>query len=247
MDPGQIAIVLLAVAIGFFAKGLTGIGGPLIAIPVLAAFQGVEFAVAVIAIPTLVATVWQVWQNRAAAGSVKRYLIPMLVAGAFGVFVGVWFLVSVDNRWLSLTLALVVIAYIVWNLANPEFEVSETTAQRIAAPVGLIAGSIHGATGISSPVVGTYTHSLNLPRTGFVFAVNVPFLVLGSALIVSLFAVDAFDTERITAGLLAIIPAAIALRAGEWFGERLSQQAFQIVVLVVLAAAALRLLWSVFA
>lgn len=45
MDDGEIAVVLLAVGIGFFAKGLTGIGGPLIAIPVLASFQGVEFAV----------------------------------------------------------------------------------------------------------------------------------------------------------------------------------------------------------
>ena len=247
MEAGQIAIVLLAVAAGFFAKGVTGIGGPLIAIPVLAAFQGVEFAVAVIAIPTLIATVWQVWQNRVAAGSVKRYLIPMLIAGAVGVFIGVWFLVSVDDRWLSLTLALVVIAYIVWYLANPQFELSERTAQRLASPVGLVAGSIHGATGISSPVVGTYTHSLNLPRTGFVFAVNVPFLVLGAVLIVSLAAVDAYDSERIAVGFIAIIPAAIALRIGEWLGERLSQQAFQIVVLVVLAAAAVRLLWSVFA
>lgn len=247
MDYGEIAVVLVAVAVGFFAKGVTGIGGPLIATPVLAAFEGVEFAVAVLAIPTLLANIWQVWDNRAAAGSVRRYLIPLLAAGTIGIFIGVWFLVSIDDRWLTLTLALVVIAYIVWYLVKPEFRLSEQTAQRLAAPVGLTAGSIHGATGISGPVLATYTHTLNLPRTGFVFAVTVPFLVLGAALIVSLVAVDAYDSERVTAGLVAIIPMAIALPIGEWFGERLSQQAFQIVVLVVLGAAALRLLWSVFA
>jgi len=247
VDYGQIALVLVAVGIGFFTKGLTGIGGPMFAIPVLAAFMGVEFAVAVIAIPSLIANVWLLLQNRAAAGSVRRYLIPMLIAGTFGIVLGVWLLVSVADRWLSLTLALVVIAYIIWYLTNPRFQLSETAAQRLAAPVGFIGGGMQGATGISAPVVATYTHTLNLPRSGFVFAVTVPFAVLGAVQIVSLAYVDAYDAERIVAGLVAIIPVVIVLPIGERIGQRLTQQAFQIVVLVVLGAAAARLLWSVFA
>ncbi len=246
MDTGQIALVLVAVAIGFFAKGLTGIGGPMFAIPVTAAVTDVEFAVTVIAIPTLVANVWLLWQTRAAAGSVRRYLAPMLLAGTIGIFIGVWLLVSVDDRWLSLVLALVVIVYIVWYLTNPSFELSDQAAQRLAAPVGFVAGGMHGATGISAPVVATYTHSLNLPRTGFVFAVTVPFAVLGAVQIVSLIAVDAYDSERITAALIAIIPVLFVIPLGSRVGERLSQKTFQIVVLVVLGIAALRLLWSVF-
>jgi uncharacterized membrane protein YfcA len=77
--------------------------------------------------------------------------------------------------------------------------------------------------------------------------VNVPFTVLGSVLIVSLAAADAYDTERILAGLIAIIPVVIVLPIAGRIGERLSQQTFQLVVLAVLGAAALRLLWSVFA
>jgi uncharacterized protein len=246
MNPAQIALVLVAVSLGFFAKGLTGIGGPMFAIPVLAAFEGVEFAVAVIAIPTLVANVWLLWQHRAAAGTVRRYLVPMLIAGTFGIFIGVWLLVSVDDRWLELTLACVVIVYIIWYLTNPTFQLSEQAAQRLAAPVGFVGGGMHGATGISAPVIATYTHSLSLPRTGFVFAVTVPFAVLGAVQIVSLVAVDAYDTERFFAGLLAVIPVVIVIPIASRVGERLSQQTFQVVVLVVLGVAAARLLWSVF-
>ncbi len=50
MEAGEILLVLAAVALGFFAKGVTGLGGPMLAIPVLASFMGVEYAVAVIAI-----------------------------------------------------------------------------------------------------------------------------------------------------------------------------------------------------
>ena len=245
MDYGQIALVLIAVAVGFFAKGITGIGGPMLAIPVLAAFMGVEFAVAVIAIPTLVANVWLLWQNRDASSTVRRYLIPMLIAGTFGIFIGVWLLVSIDDRVLSLILALTVIGYIIWYLATPNLEMGEETAQRLAAPVGLVGGGLHGATGISAPVVATYFHSLNLPRTSFVIAVTIPFAVLGAVQIVSLAAVGAYDRERIIAGLVAIIPVVVVLPFATRIGERVSQRTFQILVLVVLGTAAVRLLWSV--
>jgi len=247
VDYGELALILAAVAVVFFAKGMTGVGGPLLAVPVVAAFTSVEFAVAVIAIPTLVANVWLLLQTRDAASSVRRYLVPMLIAGTVGVLLGVLLLISVDDRWLSLMLALVVIAYIIWYLANPTFQLSEQAAQRLAAPVGFIGGGIHGATGTSAPVFATYTHSLNLPRSGFVFAVTVPFAVLGTALIVSLAAVDAYDRERVVAGLIAIIPVVIVTPIGARLGERMSQKAFQIAVLLMLGAAATRLLWSVFA
>jgi len=246
VDYGELALILMAVAVGFFAKGMTGVGGPLLAVPVVAAFTSVEFAVAVIAIPTLVANVWLLLQTRDAANSVRRYLVPMLVAGTVGVFIGVLLLVSADNNWLSLMLALLVIAYIIWYLANPSFRLSERTAQRLAAPVGLIGGGIHGATGISAPVFATYTHSLNLPRTGFIFAVTVPFTVLGAALIVSLAAVGAYDRERLIAGLIAVIPVIIVTPIGSRVGERMSQRAFQLAVLVMLGASAAGLLWTVF-
>jgi len=247
MDTGQIAIVLVAVALGFFAKGVTGIGGPMFAIPVLASFMGVEYAVAVIAIPTLVANAWLLWTNRGARSTVRRYLVPFLIAGTVGIVAGVWILVSVDDRAVSLVLALAVIGYIIWYLVNPQFELSDTTAQRLAPPTGFIAGGLHGATGISAPVVGTYFHSLGLLRTSFIIAVTVPFFVLGAAQIASLAYLGAYSAERLIAGAIAIVPAVGVLPLGQRVGERVSQRTFQYLVLAVLFAAALRLLWSVFA
>jgi uncharacterized membrane protein YfcA len=247
VDIGQIALVLFAVAVGQFAKGLTGIGGPMFAIPVLASFMGVEYAVAVIAIPSLVGNGWLVWEHRAAAGTVKRFLVPMLAAGCVGVGFGVWFLVSFDDRVLSLILAVVVLVYIAVYLAKPTFHLGEKAALRIAAPVGFLAGGMHGATGISAPVVATYTHSLDLPRAAFVFAVTLPFGVLGAVQMVSLVFVGAYDAERVVAGLIAVIPVLVVLPIAMRLGDRLSHRTFQLVVLVVLGAAAIRLLWTVFA
>ncbi len=82
MDVGQILLVLAAVSAGFFAKGITGIGGPMLAIPVLASFMGVEYAVSVIAIPTILANTWLLWVNRSSAGSARKFLPRLLMGGA---------------------------------------------------------------------------------------------------------------------------------------------------------------------
>lgn len=246
MDVDQILLVLAAVSAGFFAKGITGIGGPMLAIPVLASFMGVEFAVAVIAIPTIVANTWLLWVNRSSAGSVRSFLRPLLIGGAIGVLAGAWILVNVNGKLLSFALAIFVIVYIIWYLTNSQFQLDERAANRLAAPVGLIGGTLQGATGISAPVIATYMHSQRLPRTEFIFAVTVPFQVLGMVQIVSMASLGVYTSERLIAGAFAILPVIIVLPIAMRLGRRFSQQAFQNIVLIILAVSAVRLLWSVF-
>lgn len=246
MDVDQILLVLAAVSAGFFAKGITGIGGPMLAIPVLASFMGVEYAVSVIAIPTIVANTWLMWVNRLSVGSVREFLRPLLIGGTVGVLAGTWILVNVNDKLLSFALAVFVIAYIIWYLTNSQFQLSDRTANRIAAPVGLVGGTLQGATGISAPVIATYMHSLRLPRPEFIFAVTIPFQVLGMVQIVSMASLGVYTSDRIVAGVFAIIPVVVVLPIAMRLGKRFSQQTFQNFVLVILAASAARLLWSVF-
>lgn len=246
MSATQIAVVLAAVALGFFAKGVTGIGGPLLAIPVLAAFEGVEYAVAVIAIPTFVANAWLLWRHRSSASTVRRYLGPLLIAGLIAIPLGVWLLVSVSDQAITLLLALFIIGYIIWFLAKPQLKLSEGAARRAAAPTGFVAGAMQGATGISGPILVTFFHSLGLKRSSFIAAVTIPFLILGGAQIISLVALDAYDGERVVAAAIAVIPAMAVLSPAARLGERIQHQTFQYLVLALLAATAIRLLWSVF-
>lgn len=246
MNLAQILLVLGAVGAGFFAKGVTGIGGPLVAIPVLAAFMGVEYAVAVIAIPTMVANSWLIWGYRDSARSVGRYLGPLLTAGTVGVVLGAWILVTVDERVLSLALAFFVFAYLIWSAKYSEFRLEEQAAKRLSIPVGLVGGAMQGATGISAPVIATYMHSLRLPRAEFVFAVSVPFLVLGTVQVVSLAGLGVYTTDRAAAAALAVIPVIVVLPIAMRVGSRFSQRAFEITIRLVLALSAVRLVFSVF-
>lgn len=246
METGEILLVLAAVAVGFFTKGVTGLGGPPLAIPVLAAFMGVEYAVAVIAIPAALANFWLMIGNRSAAPGTRWFLAPMLATGVFGSVLGVWLLLSINDRVMMVLLGIFMLLYIAWYLLNPERKIDDRTARRLAAPAGFGAGVLVGATGISAPVVGTYVHSLHLARSGFVFAVAVPFFFLGVMQIVSLAVLGGYDSARLTAGILACIPVVVVTPIAVRVGKKLSVQAFQYVVLAVLAISAIRLLWAGF-
>jgi len=244
MNTPEIVLVLVAVAVAFLVKGMTGLGGPSLAVPVLAAVMGVEYAVAVIAIPTLLSNLWLLWENRSESSGIRRYILPLLSAGLIGTVVGVWILVSIDDRVMSTILGVMIILYIAWYLLKPEAKLDDLMARRLAWPAGLGGGLLLGTTGVAAPVIGTYVHSLRLARSSFVLAVSVPFFVLGVVQISSLVFFDGYDQERLVAGLLACVPVLVVTPIGMWLGKSISVAAFRYAVLVVLGVAAIRLLWA---
>ncbi len=244
MELGQIVLVVAAVMTGFFIKGITGIGAPLLVVPILAGTLGLEFAVTVVAIPTVVANTWLLWETRRSVREVAWFLWPLLVAGVFGTVFGAWVLLNIDTRVMTLALSAAVLSYIVWSLINRDFTLSETWAKRISAPAGFLGGILQGGTGASGPVIGTYVHALNLDRAAFILAVTIPFQILGVVQIVSLAAFGGYDRERLTVAAIATIPALVAMRPALKVGDRMSKGAFRLAVLVVLAAAAIRLIWT---
>ncbi len=58
------AIIGVSLAIGGLSKGLTGLGLPAFAIPVMAMFIGVERAVVMLVIPSIVLNGQLVWSHR---------------------------------------------------------------------------------------------------------------------------------------------------------------------------------------
>jgi uncharacterized membrane protein YfcA len=242
LEWGELALVVVAVVLGFSVKGVTGIGGPMLAIPVLAAFRGVEYAVAVITIPAFLANCWLLWKNRDARAEADDVALPLLVSGIVGAAVGSWVLVVADNSVLLLLLAGLVLAYVVLSLVNPSFRLSVTTGRRLGVPVGLVGGWFQGATGISAPVFATYLHALGLARQAFVFAVTLLFAVNGVVQLVSLTALGGYDGGRVVAGLVASVPSLVVLPWTNRLGDRLNVQVFRRVVLAMLAASAIALI-----
>ena len=61
MTPESFVIIFGALALGAFAKGMTGLGLPPVSIAILAVFFGVEHAIVVTTIPVAFSNVQIVW------------------------------------------------------------------------------------------------------------------------------------------------------------------------------------------
>jgi uncharacterized membrane protein YfcA len=231
----------LALGIGGTLKGATGMGLPVVALPILAAFLGVQHAVAIMCTPVLVTNLWQLWIFRDEVWS-TRFLPALVLGGAFGIVIGTWLIVRLPERGLSLALGGLVLVYIAVRLARPAFAISLELGRRLAAPVGLVAGVLQGATGISSPVGVTFIHSMRLNRTAHVFAVTAMFFMFSVVQIPALTIAGILTWRSVAEGLIATLPALVMMPVGRWLAARLTQRAFDLVILALLAFVALQLL-----
>jgi uncharacterized membrane protein YfcA len=238
----EILLIVVVLSFSFWVKAVAGFGGPLVAIPLLAPFIGVEQAVVVLALPNTVANLILLWTNRHVAKSHRRLLTRLLLAGAAGTIGGTVLLTRLDDAVLAVVLAVSVFGYIAMTLLRPEFVMSPERGLALAIPVGAGGGLMHGALGASGTVFGSFYHSLKLPRDEFVFALTITFLWFGSLQIGTLAQLGSFGRERIVQSLIAVIPVFVVTPLGERLSRSLNAEVFGRVVLALLATSAIALI-----
>ena len=242
----ELAIVIAAIALGSFMKGVTGSGLPQLAIPAMATFVGVERAVVIMSIPGVVTNTWLLvahWRHRGET----RDLPVLLITGSVGAIAGTWLLQSLDERVLSLVLAGLVVSYITLWLVHPEFKLSESVTRYASPLAGVAAGGLQGATGISGPLVTTYLHSYRLSKEAYVFAITTIFQVFAVVQTITLVAVGLYTTERLTLSLLSLLPIMIMLPLGTYVAKRIQTRSFDVWVIAVMALSAVKLFYDALA
>jgi len=244
MSPGlEVVVIVAAIGVGAFVKGATGGGLPLLAIPVMAVFIGVERAVVVMAVPGVVSNGWLVWTHRETARQTRD--LPVLLAACIvGTAVGTVLLEWLPGRVLSATLAAMIITYIVVSTARPGFSFPPRVTRFTSPPVGLIAGGLQGSTGISGPLLSTYLHGYHLTQRAYVFSLGALFLVGAMVQVVTLALVGLYTGNRFLESVLVLVPILALMPLGSKAARRLSPQAFRKVVLVLLAASAFTLIYD---
>jgi uncharacterized membrane protein YfcA len=242
VEPASISIMILALAAGAVVKGATGMGLPLIALPVLTAAFGLQHAVGLMTIPLIVTNVWQVWRFRAEARAPRLAFMPwFLVSGAIGIGIGTWALTALPERILVLALGILLLAYVAMRLARPHWLLSPELASRLGPLAGTGAGILQGATGISSPIGVTFIHAMNLDRLAHVFAVSAMFLLFSLVQLPSLWLAGVMRVEWMVQGLLALVPILLFMPLGQWVSGKLSRAAFDRMILIFLGIIGLKM------
>ena len=235
MSPAELIVVGVASALAMLAKSATGLGYPLIAIPILASVVGVETAVVVVTLPNAAANVLIAWRTRQAR-SETRDVTVLSVTSAAGAVLGTFVLVSAPERPLLVVLAATVLLFVVRSLWFGDLVVSPRSGRRASPAVGLVAGVFQGAVGVSGPIVGSWLYAYRLPREAYILSLAVLFLVAGMGQIAALTSIGAYDTDRLIAAAVGLGPVLAVLPVGEHLRARLSGVQFDRAVLALLAA-----------
>ena len=237
MSVSAMVVVLVASAVAMLVKSVTGLGYPLLAIPIIAAVTGVENAVVAVSIPNVTANVLLAWRSRHARRE-TRDLLSLSITAAAGAAAGTLLLVTLPEKPLLAMLIAMLVLFLIRSMLLSGYRVSAAVARRASPAVGFAAGVMHGSVGVSGPVVAAWLFAYRLHRDAYIFSLSLLFLMGGIAQIAVLASIGAYDGDHLTAAAVALGPVLAVLPAGERLRARLSGVAFDRAILAVLAVAA---------
>lgn len=241
-EPGRLMIMTLALAAGAIVKGATGMGLPLVALPVLATFFGLHHAVGIMAITQILTNSMQIWQFRAARRDERMRFLPFfLVAGGIGVLLGTYLLSNLPERALIFSLGVLLLGYFILKISRPHLSVGPRLAKRGGPLAGFGSGVLQGATGISAPVGVTFIHAMGLERAAHVYAVSAMFLTLGLVQFPALVVSGIMQPQWMLEALFAMIPILVFMPVGQALAGRLSRRAFDLMILIFLGLMGLKM------
>lgn len=231
----QLALIGAAFVIAGLVKGVTGMGLPTVAMGVLGALISPLAAASLLLVPSFVTNLWQLLAGPSFATLLRR-LWPMMAGVLAGTVAGAAMLAGGETGAARKALGAVLLVYALYTLLARPFRVSPRAEPWLSPAVGLITGTITGATGVFVIPAVPYLQSLGLQKEDLVQALGLSFTISTVALGLGLGVHGGWQGGHLALSVLAILPA----MAGMWLGQRLrhriSPAVFRRCFLLVLAA-----------
>jgi len=241
-DTITIIAILVAFALGGILKGATGAGAPIITIPVIAAFYDVRIAVIIMVVPNLLTNIGQLYQFR------KTILPPFFtvsfaLGGGIGAFIGTILLANLSIKILTLSVAFIVIIYILLKLIVPSWKLIYEKATKLVFIMGTAGGVLQGTAGLSAPISITFLNAMKLERNQFIPTISVYFGVMSIFQMPTLYYYDFLNFEIIAASLISTVVLLSFMPLGSWIAKSVSKENFDKITLILLAFIALRIIY----
>lgn len=226
----SLAIAILALMLGGFAKGVLGVGLPMVAMPIMSTVMPIRDAVAILYFPILATNLYQLIQGGYMKSAFKRFW-PLLVMLCLFVWVGAASLVHLDASVISVMLGIAVAAFALMSLLKPSFRI----APRWERPAGLLAGGAGGFFGglalIGGPPVIMYYVALHLKKDEFIGSISLVYLLTLIPAGISFVTLGVLQTQHVAPGLATFVPVFAGLAVGQWLRGRIDHETFRKVLL----------------
>jgi uncharacterized protein len=232
-----------ALGCGGLIKGALGVGTPLLTVPLMALVLPVQLAVALMAIPVVMANSWQAVQADRTKTVLGR-LWPAFIAVFVGTWIGVEILVSIDERALLLVVGVAVIVFALVQGSSRRLVLPNRLVKPAGVVFGLASGVIGGLSSMFGPMLILYLLSVrDLAKDQFVSSISFLYLSAVVPWTIILYIYGVLDAKTLLYSSAATVPVALGMMVGQHLRQRISEQRFQKLVLAVLLGSGGTMLW----
>jgi hypothetical protein len=241
--PWIVAWCFFALTCGGLIKGALGVGTPLLTVPMMAQVLPPQMAIAIMAIPVVVANIWQFARAERSTAVMARFW-PTFVAILVGTWIGVKILATIDEKTLMYLVGLAVIFFAI--LQGSRFRLH--LPDRLVRPAGVFFGGASGLIGgVSSffgPMLITYLISIHgLTKNQFVSSISFLYVSAVVPWTLTLYYFGILDERLLLYSAFATVPVTFGLLLGERVRGSISETRFRYLIIGILIISGLSMLW----
>lgn len=236
-----LAVLLIALLAGF-VKGVVGFALPMVLISGLGSFLPPETAIAGLLLPTLATNAFQAFRNglSAALASARHHWRFVLVAMVM-IALTAQLVVALSAQTLFLIIGVPVTFFAFIQLAGIRLQIAAGRRRVAEFGLALAAGFAGGLSGIWGPPTVLYLTALDTPKVEHMRVQGVVYGFGSVVLTIAHLRSGLLDAQTGTFSALLLLPILAGLVAGVYVQDRLDQERFRRLTLVVLALAGLNL------
>jgi len=234
IDFALIVWCAFALACGGLLKGALGVGTPLLPVPLMALVLPPQVAIVLMAMPVVVANLWQTLRAPRADLLISRFW-PAFAALLVGMWLGLGILTRIDEKALMAVVGVAVIVFALAHSSGLRLNIPARMEKPAGVGFGFAAGVIGGVCSFFGPFLIIYMMSLpNLRKEQFIGAIG--FLYTGAVIpwTILLYYRGIMDDKLLAYSAAAVLPVAVGMAAGAALRRFVSEHRFRRLILTVL-------------
>jgi len=236
----------LALALGGLIKGALGVGTPLLTVPMMALVLPPQTAIAIMAVPVVVANLWQYSQAERSALVAARFW-PAFVSIIAGTWIGVKILSVIDDRPLLLLVGCAVIGFAILQGSRFRLQLPDRMVSPAGVAFGGAAGLIGGISSFFGPMMIIYLTAVrDLDKNRFVSAISFLYISAVVPWAVMLYLFGILDWPLLIYSALATVPIVLGMLAGQRVRRHISDERFRYLVVGILLISGASMLWRAY-
>ncbi|MFC0402666.1 sulfite exporter TauE/SafE family protein [Paraburkholderia rhizosphaerae] len=241
---GELLGIVIALVLGGMVKGVTGIGVPLVAMPILTHFLPVKQAVLLLSMPIILGNIPQALEGGKVLQTAREIAAP-LVGTVIGNVIGVSVLVTLEAHDAQAVSGVTLIVAAALMLAAPKFTLAPSLVKPVGFVLGFGAALMESIASVPGPLLAMYLIASG--STGRMFTKRIAIILVVSVItLITTFSGGAARANGVDLAISAAasLPAIAGMLLARPLRDSLHPLAFRGVVLVCVLVAAAQMIWK---